>query len=412
MANKLTTQPKRSLGALFGFMLGLGVLTYWYINGSLVPGQEATLLRSVATALIVLVSVFGHLLIGRWVTNTADKVEESETGQAAEVHLPDWRLWVHIIVSILWWLVPGAALVWLWGMWGESREAWQTVVWGGIKLGEMTVVPGKIGIGLAVIIVLLIVTRWIKNQLEHRWLLRTPLEAATRNTVATIFSYVTFIIAVLLGLDMAGLQLSKLALVAGALSVGIGFGLQNVVNNFVSGLILTFERPIRVGDFISVAGHEGFVKKLKIRATEIETLDRINVVVPNSELISNALINWTLHDRWGRIKADVGVAYGSDTQLVKRILEQVTNSHDAVIKAGGIVPGPEVLFKEFGDSSLNFSVRFFIKEITRRYQVISDINFAIDAAFREHNVNIPFPQRDLWLKSVPDAQTKLQISDE
>jgi len=392
------TTPRRG-GALIGFVVSIAALVALYVRGDLQPGQDVDLFRSLATGLIILASLLGHVALGRWVWRAAERHAEADPEQSDK--RSDWHIWLQLIVSMVWWVPPAFALIWLWGMWGESSEAWQQFVWGGFAIGDATIVPGKIGIGIGVIILLMCVMVWIKRQLEERWLAKTPLEPATRNTVATIFGYVAFILIFLFGLDMAGLELGKLALVAGALSVGIGFGLQNIVNNFVSGIILIFERPIKMGDYIDVAGHEGFVRKLRIRATEIETLDRLNVVVPNSELIGGALINWTLHDRWARIYVRVGVAYGSDTELVKKLLIEAAKGHPQVIPSGGLVPGPEVLFEEFGDSSLNFAVRFYIKEITRKPAVRSDVNFAIDAAFREHNVVIPFPQRDLWLKEMP-----------
>jgi small-conductance mechanosensitive channel len=180
--------------------------------------------------------------------------------------------------------------------------------------------------------------------------------------------------------------------------VGIGFGLQNVVNNFVSGLILLFERPIKTGDWVVVGETEGFVKRIRIRSTQIQTFDRADVIVPNSDLISHQVTNWMLYDPLGRIKVRVGVAYGSDTEKVRDILLEVASGHDMVIKDGS-APEPQVLFRGFGDSSLDFELRCHIDHIDYRLLVISDLNFAIDKAFREHGIEIPFPQRDIHVQT-------------
>jgi len=202
---------------------------------------------------------------------------------------------------------------------------------------------------------------------------------------------------------MAGVDFSGLALIAGALSVGIGFGLQNIVNNFVSGLILLFERPIKRGDWIVVGNTEGYVKKISVRSTIIQTFDWSDVIVPNSELISSQVTNWMLYNIYGRVIVPVGVAYGSDTGLVKELMLEVANSHPRVITDGS-VPEPLVLFKEFGDSSLNFELRCFIRDIDYRIRTRSDLNFAIDAIFRKNGVEIPFPQRDVHVRDWAETQ--------
>ena len=185
--------------------------------------------------------------------------------------------------------------------------------------------------------------------------------------------------------------------------MGIGFGLQNIVNNFISGIILLFERPIRTGDWIVVGNTEGYVRKISIRSTQIETFDRADVIVPNSELISNQVTNWMLRDPWGRVIVPVGVAYGSDVEKVREVLLQAARSHPLVITEDIRVGPPRVLFRGFGDSSLNFEIRFFIRNVDQRLSTQSDLNFAIEKGLREANIEIPFPQRDLHLRSVDSA---------
>ncbi|MFQ6006799.1 MAG: mechanosensitive ion channel domain-containing protein, partial [Woeseia sp.] len=244
---------------------------------------------------------------------------------------------------------------------------------------------------------------WIKGWIDRRWLQHIVLERGARDALITLFGYVGFIIAVIIGLSLAGVDLRGIAIVSGALALGIGFGMQEIANNFVSGLILLFERPIRAGDFVTVGEVEGFVRSIRIRATEIETLDNQNVLVPNSELISGRVTNWVLRDTYGRLRIMVGVAYGSDVEKVREILETVARAHPEVI-TDGRAPEPRALFMGFGDSSLDFELRIRINRIERRFQVTSDINFAIDQAFRDVNITIPFPQRDLHLVSYPETR--------
>ena len=188
------------------------------------------------------------------------------------------------------------------------------------------------------------------------------MERGAREAVATISGYLGVALALFVSLSITGVEFGKLAIIAGALSVGIGFGLQNIVNNFVSGLILLFERPIKTGDWIVVGNTEGYVKKISIRSTQIQTFDQADVIVPNSDLISGQVTNWMLRDARGRIRVPIGVAYGSDTALVEKLLLEVAHKHPLVITSS-IAPEPKVLFIDFGDSALMFELRVFIVNI-------------------------------------------------
>ena len=271
----------------------------------------------------------------------------------------------------------------------------------GFTIGNFHIVPSRILLALLVFGLVLIFSSWLRSQMESNWLRMTGMAPGARDALVTILGYVMFVIALMAGLSVAGFDFSNIAIIAGALSVGIGFGLQNIVNNFVSGLILLFERPIRKGDWIMVGETEGVVKEIQIRSTRIQTFDRSDVIVPNSELISNQVTNWVLSSPSGRAIIPVGVAYGSDTEQVREILLQVAEENENVMKSGSF-PKPRVLFREFGDSSLNFELRVFLHNVDNRLSVISDLNFAIDKAFREAGIEIPFPQRDLHIKSMPD----------
>lgn len=237
------------------------------------------------------------------------------------------------------------------------------------------------------------------------------MERGAKEAMVTITGYSMVAIAFLVGLGVSGFDFGSLAIIAGALSVGIGFGLQNVVNNFISGLILLFERPVKTGDWIVVGGTEGYVKRIRIRATQIQTFDSADVIVPNSELIASQVTNWMLHDPHGRARIPVSVAYGSDTQKVKTILESVAKEHPSVV-TDATTSKPRVLFRGFGDSSLDFELRCYIQNIDERLQVVSDLNFAIDAAFRKNNIEMPFPQRDIHIRSGDGDLIKKPNKDE
>ncbi len=310
---------------------------------------------------------------------------------------------MQLIADLVLWL---SFFVYLIYVWDESRTTLdrliELVVRGG-TVGELELVPAKIIGGILVFAVLLILIGRSKRWIDRRWLQHIVIERGAREALITLFGYLAFVIALLIGLTQAGVDLRGLAIVSGALALGIGFGLQEIANNFVSGLILLFERPIRAGDFVTVGDIEGFVRKISIRATEIETLDNQNVLVPNSELVSGRVTNWVLRDTHGRLRIVVGVAYGSDVEAVREILEQVAREHPEVI-TDGRAPEPRALFMGFGDSSLDFELRCRINRIDRRFSVTSDLNFAIDAAFREAGITIPFPQRDLHIVSYPEQR--------
>ena len=310
--------------------------------------------------------------------------------------------WIRVTVAILLWSGFGLTVMRVWGVSDTVFSELYNYVVNGFSIGTLQIVPIKILIALVLFAVLMAIGGWVKKNMERQWLKGMPIERGAREALVAISGYAMIAIAAIVSLSLAGLDFSKIALIAGALSVGIGFGLQNIVNNFISGLILLFERPIRTGDWIVVGNTEGYVKRIRIRSTQIQTFDRADVIVPNSELISQQVTNWVLSNPVGRIVVPVGVAYGSDVQQVREILERVANEHPDIIRDAR-APAPYVLFRGFGDSSLDFELRAYVVDIDRRLRVISDINFAIDAAFREAGIEIPFPQRDVHVRSLPDS---------
>ncbi|HNP19040.1 MAG TPA: mechanosensitive ion channel [Fulvivirga sp.] len=219
---------------------------------------------------------------------------------------------------------------------------------------------------------------------------------ATSHSIATIIRYSILVIGLMVVVQTAGIDLSTLSIMAGALGVGIGFGLQNITNNFISGLIILFEQPIKVGDRIEVGNIVGEVKKISARATMILTNDNIIVIVPNSEFISSTVINWSHNDRSVAFRFQVGVAYKEDPAFIKKLLLEVSSENEGVLDN----PAPEVLFDEFGESSLNFNLRVWTYDYANRpTNLKSQLYYSIFEKFKEHGVEIPFPQRDLHLKS-------------
>ncbi len=314
-------------------------------------------------------------------------------------------VWMRLIAAIFAWVAFALAILRIWGLPQTFLEQLYRVLIEGFTVGLLHVNPARILLAVVTLTLLLALSGWIRSRLKRYWLAKTRMDRGAREATVTISGYTGIAIAVLVALAVAGFEFTNLAIIAGALSVGIGFGLQNIVNNFVSGLILLFERPIRTGDWIIVGNTEGYVKRISIRSTHIQTFDRADVIVPNSDLISNQVTNWMLYEPRGRIKVPVGVAYGSDTEKVREVLLEVAHEHPRVISDEN-TPAPNVLFLRFGDSSLDFELRCHIDQIDYRLQVVSDLNFAIDKAFREHGIEIPFPQRDVHVRdwSAPEKQ--------
>lgn len=212
--------------------------------------------------------------------------------------------------------------------------------------------------------------------------------------VTSLSRYTILGIGIFIAFLSAGLDLNKFTLLAGALGVGIGFGLQDLVNNFISGIILIFERPVQVGDVIVVGELTGEVKKIGLRSSIIRTWEGAEIIIPNGRLISSEVTNWTFSDKKRRMEIPVGVKYGSDVNLVKKLLLDCASSHNEVLS----VPAPVALFKDFGESSLKFELRCWTANSDNRLEIESELRYRIDKAFKENNIEIPFPQRDIHIK--------------
>ena len=252
-------------------------------------------------------------------------------------------------------------------------------------------------ISLLVSIYLLIyVSGKFRKLLVNNVLTRYNLDIGIRQSIGTIVRYLVLVLGFTVIVQSAGIDLSSLTVLAGALGVGLGFGLQNIANNFISGLIILFERPIKVGDRIEVGGVNGDVVNISARATTVITNDNISIIVPNSEFISSQVINWSHNDRRVRFRYSVGVSYDEDPEQVKELLMEVMDEHPGVLKN----PAPDVWFTEFGDSSLNFNLMIWTSMYVQRPDDLrSQLYYLVFKKFKEHGVEIPFPQRDLHIRS-------------
>ncbi|MBL4870508.1 MAG: mechanosensitive ion channel family protein [Robiginitomaculum sp.] len=224
------------------------------------------------------------------------------------------------------------------------------------------------------------------------------MEQSSRFAIVTVLGYMIFIVGVLIAFDKLGTQWSQLQWIVAALSVGIGLGLQAIFANFVSGLIILFERPVRIGDYITVGDISGTVTRIQIRATTLMDLDNKEILIPNQELVSQQVVNWTLGNSVTRLKVKVGIAYGSDTKIAHAVMLDTVKQNPNVLTN----PEPTALFLGFGDSTLDFEIRVFLRDFVQRYIVSHELHMALDSALREAGIEIAFPQRDLHIKNLED----------
>ena len=290
-----------------------------------------------------------------------------------------------------------------WGFSGADIRDWFKQLFFGLEIGQFRISLARILLGILLFIALLFTTRILQRWLREKALHQTRLDPGITNSIDTVVGYAGTALAALIAISYAGLDITNLAIVAGALSVGIGFGLQSIVNNFVSGLILLIERPIKVGDRIVVGDQQGLVRRISVRATEIETFDRASLIVPNSELITGRVLNWTHRDSLGAVNVKVGVGYDSDPEQVIAILKKCADDHRDVLRT----PAPAAFFENFGDSALMFNLRIALPDIASAGSVQSDLRVAILKAMRAANIEIPFNQLDVNLRELDGVRRYL-----
>jgi potassium efflux system protein len=287
----------------------------------------------------------------------------------------------------------------IWRVYDRPAEAIQGLFSFGFMVGSRKITLGLVLTAAAVLYGSFLTSWAVQTMLMKGVFTSQELQVGVRISIARLIHYGFVFVGFLLALVALGVHLRDITIIAGALGVGIGFGLQGIVNNFVSGLILLFERPIKVGDYIQLGEQWAEIKKIGLRATVVETLDRSEIVVPNSDLVSYQVTNWTLSHRIARIVIPVGVEYGSDVPLVMETLRECAMASSKVMR----LPEPQVLFVNFGESSLDFELRVWILNIEDRFSVKSQLHQEIDSRFRQAGIVIAFPQRDLHLRSVDES---------
>jgi small-conductance mechanosensitive channel len=325
---------------------------------------------------------------------------------AAERQKPEtsggyWRWSMIQLAWVVWLFTLTAALVWVWDPTNVIRSGLK-------RFFDLTLTTGSLnfsikGMVLAVFIVFVtyLFLRVGRALLKEKVLDRRPIERGLKDSILTIASYLGWALGLLLALGMLGVNTTSLAVIFGALSIGIGFGLQNIFNNFISGLILLFERPIQVGDYVEIGGLWAEVKKINVRSTVVQTFDNASVIIPNSEFISQQVTNWSFKDKRMRRNLEVGVAYGSDVDLVEKTLLEIALETPGVLK----YPQPNVIFVDHADSALIFRLRIWV-DVDDYWTVASRIRFDIDRRFRELEIEIAFPQRDLHIRTLPKMMEK------
>ena len=375
-----------AFGGLILELVGYGQLAlYWYASWG----------RSVA------VVIWGTLLF--FVLREWDRsITSVPVSDRKETHHIRWLLVRLLGVA---WL--GALAAFLMLAWGAKRAmvlGFFRILNQSIRLGEMRF--NLLGIAYAFLILAftLAATRFWRLFLKERILTDSGLEEGLQESVATISVYVLWTFGILAALHALGVGTTSLAVAFGALGIGLGFGLQNIFNNFISGIILLFERPIQVGEVVEIGGKWGMVSKINFRSTVVQTYDNASLIIPNSDFISTQVTNWSFKDPRLRRTVAVGVAYGSDVELVRETLLEIAGNHPKVLK----YPKYDVLFSDFGDSALVFNLRFW-SNLNDFFAAETEIRFEIDRLFRERNIEISFPQRDIHIRTItPEVSLKMK----
>ena len=388
----ISTYLRLLIGVLTTAALGAAILGYVALSNYLLGNTILTLLMAGAMVALRFLSreAFWRLL-------SASGPRAQTLKAALALNEQGSRLihsWILVAIDIV--LVLSAILVGLivWGIPPQDVADWIRGLFQGFNIGSYHFSFADLLLAMAMFAGIVIVTRLLQKFLEYRLLPNTRMDIGLRTAISSGVGYMGVAIAMLAAISVLGISLTGLAVVAGALSVGIGFGLQNIVNNFVSGIILLIERPVKIGDTVRVQDMEGIVKRIKVRSTEIETYQRASVIVPNAELLQGILLNLTHLDRTYRVEIPVGVGYTSDIDQVEALLLQCAKSHPRVLRE----PEPIVLLRNFGDNALEFELRIYLGELDDRIAVPSDIRKAVVSEFRNAGIEIPFPQRTVWIQ--------------
>jgi potassium efflux system protein len=370
------------------------------------------LARFVATQLIItsaiVVTTYIGLLLGKAISRQ-DNFGDTFLGRFLETRFklgPVAIDQVGLVVGLLIYavaLLTGIPLILLlWGFHVQDLQLLAYRLFTEVRLGGISISLLGIFTGILLFAGGYLATRWVQKWLDSNVMARSHVDLGVRNSVKTGIGYLGVGVAAIFGVSAAGIDLSNLALVASALSVGIGFGLQNIVSNFVSGLILLVERPFKVGDHVVSGTAEGIVKRISVRATEIETFRKQSIIVPNSELINGLVGNWTHRNKIGRSEIPVSVSYEADPRKVMDILLELVSKVPLVMRN----PEPHVEFLRFGPYSLDFELRFFLADMGDGMAVRNDLRIEILRRFRAEGIEIPLPQSDLTIHRQANAEAE------
>ncbi len=380
-------------GILITNWIGLSQLSIYLLNGI------AFSLLSIAVFLIIhkLLQYFLMKLSGTdayW-----QKILRKKLGLKTRASIPEF-IWIRLLIYITTWIFLLLLLLKIWRLSAGDYQFFVSSLTDGFHIGGTEIIPLRMGLGLTLTAIMMLCTRLLKTNI----LVREASKSRNKGTLvafATMFGYLGFTISFFIGAVTAGVNFAGLTIIFGALSVGIGFGLQNIVNNFVSGIVLLIERPIKVGDRIIVSGIEGHVTDVNIRSTTVRAIQQYDVIVPNSELISNSVLNLMFGDYIYRVSIYVSVNYGTDTKLVRKTLAKAADKHEDVIS-----DTIEVLLIEFGDHGIRFELRCVLSDVDRHVQITSEIYYSVEEELRAAGIIIPYPQRDLHFKT-PFSEDKL-----
>lgn len=416
LLTRFTTRPVRSpeTGALTQHVAPLYApwwlkLPLWVITGLILGATLAgyiSLGRFIAQQLVltgtVLVAAGICCLTIRQITRTIDhptnRFGQTLTGplRLEQSRVSEFAWLAELLLTLALIIVVVPIVLIQWGFTGSEIRDWFATAFFGFEVGQFKVSPARILLGVLLFVGLLFVTRIVQRWMRERVLQPRRVEAGIANSIETTVGYAGIGLSAVIAISYAGLDITNLAIVAGALSLGIGFGLQSIVNNFVSGLILLVERPVKVGDRIVAGDQEGHVRRISVRSTEIETFDRARLIIPNSELITGRVLNKTHRSLVGRGTVRVGVSYNADPQQVIDILVSCAKAHPQVLTE----PPPGAVFDNFGASSLDFFMWFFVADVARAGPVESDLRVAILIEFRAAGIEIPFSQHDIHLRDL------------
>ncbi|WP_159987323.1 MULTISPECIES: mechanosensitive ion channel family protein [unclassified Novosphingobium] len=380
----ITGPPSDFLHPTAAFMTGVAVISPLIALAGFIPFARYVLFSTIISLSIICTALF----LFRSLSEAAGLLVESNQH-------PESRYFqlLPLLFGFLIFLIAVPLIAITWGASAESIIDAILTLKNGVSLGAIQVSFGSVMTFGLVFLLGYALTRWLQRLLHYTLLDRLRMDVGARAAILTGFGYLGLTLSAVVAITAAGLDLSNLAFVAGALSVGVGFGLQSVVANFVSGLILLIERPIKEGDWIEVGDFSGHVRKIAFRSTHIETLDKHELIIPNSALTSGNVTNLTYGSNQGRITLPVGVAYGSDLAKAKAAMIEIASNHPRVLDR----PAPKVIMDGFGDSAIDLKLLCVVDNVNDRVSVRSDLFFAIVAAFDAARITIPFPQRDLWI---------------